>query len=95
MNIVSAGDFTIVWKDREGEPKNPPNPNYPDGMTADLRKDKEQRGCFVDIPYPSGRKNVGLWLLTCKRCKLAVAITAASRPDDVRLAILPCKPLPH
>lgn len=82
--------FEIVWDDRGHPPKVAPNPAFPDGVEVDA-SDGARLTCVAQLPYPTGKVNVGTWLVTCKLCRLRVAVTAASRPDDPRSVKLPCK----
>lgn len=82
--------FKIEWIDRGGPPTQQPNPDFPNGVNIDLAQGMEP-ACMVPLPYPTGRNNIGAWLVQCERCGLKVLITAASRPDDPRMAKLPCK----
>lgn len=81
----------IDWLDRGSPPKVAPNPAYPDGIPLVDLSNGAKHTCRVELPYPTGHKNVGTWLIECEVCRLRVGITAASRPDDARAALLPCK----
>ena len=86
-----SDQFEIEWHDRGGPPQVKPNPAFPDGVPeVDIARGKEPN-CVVQLPYPTGRTNIGTWYVTCRLCRLRVAITAASRPDDPRSARVPCK----
>lgn len=98
--------FIIAWLDRGRPPRQPPNPVYPAGCHVDLTDEAmaEDRvklhvmpndGCIAALPYPTGRENVGTWLVECRLCGVKVAVTAASRPDDPRSVKLPCKMAEH
>jgi hypothetical protein len=80
---------TVTWIDREREPKCPPNPAYPDGITVDLRIDKEVEACVVTLDYPAQR--CGLYVVQCHDCGLRIGVTTAGRPDDPREVIIPCR----
>ncbi|WP_445222201.1 hypothetical protein ACKWRH_21335 [Bradyrhizobium sp. Pa8] len=79
----------VIWVDHGREPQCAPNPNFPNGVDVDLRRDKEQPGCSADLPYPA--KRCGHHLVQCDVCGYSVAITTAGRPDDPRRITLPCK----
>jgi hypothetical protein len=82
--------FTVTWHDRFREPKCPPNPIYPDGVTIDLREDGEGEGCQLPLhPYPAPR--CGWFEVHCHQCGVTVGCTTAGRPDDPRVIIVPCK----
>jgi hypothetical protein len=81
----------IVWMDRGVPPRVTPNPRYPDGVPEVDISGGAKRTCRVELPYPSGHVNVGTWLIKCTLCRLNVGITAASRADDARAVVLPCK----
>lgn len=81
-------ELQVYWIDRGREPKCAPNPDFPDGMDADLSLGAE-RTCSTALPYPA--KRCGLWLVKCSVCGITVAITTAGRPDDPRSAKVPCK----
>jgi len=83
--------FTIHWHDRGRPPKVAPNPDYPDGIELDLRQDKDRSACNINLPYPTGHENIGTWVVECSKCGLRIGITAASRPDDPRSALVNCK----
>lgn len=82
---------TITWHDRGRAPQHPPNPAYPEGVDLDVTGGLGplRRTCTVALPYPAPR--CGLYVITCRRCTLRVAVTTAGRPDDPRSVRLPCK----
>jgi hypothetical protein len=84
-----ADQFEIKWIDRGRPPVVAPNPKFPHGIDLDMTEGKQS--CLVKLPYPTGHKNIGLWMVECKLCGNRTAITAASRPDDPRSARLICK----
>lgn len=83
--------FDITWVDRGHPPRVAPNPHFPDGVEVDLRGSPSLRGCYTPLPYPTGHKNVGGWLVECRKCGVTSYITAASRLDDPKSAVIPCK----
>jgi hypothetical protein len=87
-------DFEITWLDRGRPPRQPPNPDYPEGIDLDLSDGAEQN-CTVKLPYPSEHKNIGTYIVICRRCGLRVGITTAARADDPRSAKLACKETRH
>jgi len=80
--------FELTWMDAGRVAKSPPDPRFPNGVTADLTLGA-RLACQVNLPYPAPR--VGKWLVQCKECGLTAMITAAGRPDDPRTARLACK----
>ena len=76
------------WVDYGREPKQKPNPAYPDGIDMDMRHDKDEPSCRMDLPYPAPR--CGVHMVTCDVCHLSIAITTAGRPDDPRSVRVSC-----
>ena len=68
-----------------GKAQCPPNPAYPDGIDLDTGS---KPSCRAELPYPA--PECGTWLARCALCGVAVACTAAGRPDDPRSITLPC-----
>jgi hypothetical protein len=85
--------FKIEYLDKGRPPKVAPNPKYPDGVHADLSGGKRP-ACTVELPYMV-HKNVGYWYVECIKCHTNCLITMASRPDDPRSVVLPCKQALH
>lgn len=63
-----------------------PDPKYPDGIVVDTGI---RPACAVDLPYPA--ECVGAWHVKCEKCGTSVAVTAAGRPDDPKVVLVPCK----
>jgi hypothetical protein len=80
-------DFEVKWIDRGRPPKNAPDPAFPDGVHVDSG---ERPACLVELPYMT-QTNIGYWVVECKKCKTNVVISMASRPDDPRSVMLPCR----
>lgn len=80
--------FRVVWHDRGREPKNPPHPDYPDGVDVDLSGGRSIN-CVIELPYPA--KRCGVYTVFCDKCRLMAAITTAGRSDDPRSVKLACK----
>jgi hypothetical protein len=78
----------IVWKDRGLEPREQPNPEYPEGIDLDISGGVTP-ACVVTLPYPARR--IGLYLVECELCGVRVACTTAGRPDDPRSVKIACK----
>jgi hypothetical protein len=93
INPSDINHFDITWQERGGPPRMSANPDYPHGVDLDVRAPSEKAGpsCTVKLPYPTGKGVIGTWLVRCQRCGRAVGITAASRADDPRSAIVACK----
>jgi hypothetical protein len=79
--------FRIAWLDSGSEPKNPPNPDYPNGIDIDMSS-----GSFVvcktDLPYPA--KRCGFFSIECLICGSKVLVTTAGRTDDPRSVTVKC-----
>lgn len=88
---MTSDQFSIHWIDRRRPPRAVPNPAFPDGVDIDMRKSEHEPACRVTLPYPTGRKNVGTWLVNCKGCGCTAIISAASRPDDPRSVLISCR----
>jgi hypothetical protein len=78
----------ITWVDGGAEPKNPPNPDYPNGYDLDMSCGAE-RSCQVGLPYPA--KRIGYYDVECDACGLTFAVTTAGRVDDPRSVRLACR----
>jgi hypothetical protein len=90
MKAWIKDNFIISWIDGGRPPRVAPNPAYPDGKDIDASDGKLPR-CMTPIPYPTGHKNIGQWLVECEVCGAKTIVTAASRPDDPRSLTIPCK----
>jgi hypothetical protein len=86
---MAAEDIEVIWFDHGREPQCAPNPEYPQGIDVDLRKNKKQRACVATLKYPAPR--CGVWLLACSKCHTSNAVTAAGRVDDPKTVTIPCK----
>jgi hypothetical protein len=84
------GKFEIRWIGRGGPPRQPPNPGFPDGKDVDLTV-SALPSCSTPLPYPTGRDNIGGWMVRCQTCGVTAYVTAASRPDDPRSLKIHCK----
>lgn len=80
-------NWTVKWIDRGVEPRNPPNPDYPDGIDLDMSKG-EAATCSGTLPYPA--KRCGYFLIECKACGQRAMVTTAGRIDDPRSVRLAC-----
>lgn len=85
---VKPQQFVVVWHDGGQEPRNPPNPAYPNGIDLDLSQGRADC-CTVELPYPARR--IGQYRVTCKTCGLVVSCTTAGRLDDPRSLTLTCE----
>ena len=77
----------IRFIDSGREPKNPPNPAYPNGLDVDLSHGKPS--CSTSVPYPSPR--CGMLEVYCEICGYRALVTVAGRKDDPRSVTVPCK----
>jgi len=82
------GKFVIDWVQRDTKSRARPDPNYPNGMVVRIVNPGVMQTCQLDLPYPA--PSPGTHMITCQLCGLKVAITAAGRPDDPKLAIVGC-----
>jgi hypothetical protein len=80
--------LTVRWIDGGREPRNPPDPSFPRGVTIDLSRGASAT-CSTPLPYPARR--IGLFVVECAACGQSAAITTAGRPDDPRSITLACK----
>lgn len=81
--------ITTQWIDGHREPRERPNPAYPDGVDVDLSKGATA-ACSVALGYPA--KRCGMYIVRCRACSASATITTAGRADDPRSVKLPCKP---
>lgn len=79
--------FKIDWIDRGVEPKNQPNPNYPDGIDLDVSQGAAA-ACMAKLPYPA--KRCGYYYVECQHCGANAMVTTAGRKDDPRALKLAC-----
>lgn len=84
---MADADLSAVWHDAGREPKNPPNPAYPDGIDLDLSNG--EKSCGRPLPHPA--KRCGAYLVRCGHCGAKVVVTTAGRPDDPRSIRIACK----
>ena len=78
----------VTFHDSGREPKNPPDPAYPNGINIDISKGAGVC-CLVELPYPAPR--CGQWVIVCEECNQANVVTAAGRPDDPRTVKIACR----
>jgi hypothetical protein len=83
-----SDQFVIDWMDRNREPQNAPDPDYPDGIDLDIARGRIP-SCVCKLPYPAAR--CGLFYIECHVCGTNIIITTAGRPDDPRSVRLPCE----
>jgi hypothetical protein len=79
--------FDVRWFDRGRPPQVASNPDFPHGINIDSG---QRPACRVELPYMT-QKHVGYWLVVCSKCESSALITMASRPDDPKSVMLPCK----
>lgn len=82
--------FDIHYIDRGRPPKEPPNPDYPNGIDLDVSKGFLHK-CYVKLPYPNPFTHIGLWVIKCNECGYSAACTTAARVDDPRSITIPCQ----
>lgn len=83
----AIADWAIIFDDAGRTAQNPSDPRFPAGVDIDTTRDLKP-SCWGLLPYPAPR--IGHWDITCRRCGLRVAITAAGRADDPRSLRIPC-----
>lgn len=79
---------TVEWVSKNRPPQCAPNPDFPDGKNL-MHFDPEYLHCKIPIPYPA--ECCGTWIISCLKCGLRVAATAAGRPDDPKSLTVNCK----
>lgn len=80
--------FSIEWRDSGKKPRCAPDPEYPKGIDLNCAEGAEA-SCICELPYPA--KGIGMYIVKCKICGMAVGCTTAGRSDDPRSIELPCK----
>lgn len=80
--------LSVEWLDGRREPRNPPDPRYPEGIDLNYSI-ANWPSCRTDLPYPA--KRIGDYVITCSRCGLRAVVTTAGRADDPRSVRLKCK----
>jgi hypothetical protein len=80
----------VEWIDGGREPKNKPDPDFPEGRDLDSAGDR--KSCQTALPWPARR--IGYYYVACDVCGTNALITTAGRSDDPRSVRLPCKGLP-
>lgn len=78
----------VTWIDRGLSPRNPPDPNYPDGLDVEMLADPLGKICSTPLPYPA--KRIGFYVIECDVCGLRVMLTTAGRADDPRSVRVNC-----
>jgi hypothetical protein len=86
---VAESRFLVDWVDQHREASYPADSAYPNGSAIDVALDAPH-ACRVELPYPAAR--CGLWVVTCRVCGFAIALSTSGRADDPRSARLPCRP---
>jgi hypothetical protein len=79
----------VTFLDAGREPKEKPDPNFPDGKRLDLTTNLLAAQCTRNLPFPAPR--VGAYVVTCRECGYRVVVTVAGRPDDPSMITMPCK----
>lgn len=79
----------ITWHDGGREPRDPPNPDYPNGIDLNLTSHVLETSCRADLPYPARR--CGYYLVECETCGKRTVVSTAGRPDDPRSVTIACK----
>jgi hypothetical protein len=76
----------VTWIDHGREPREQPNPDFPDGIDIDTGR---RPACKAELPYPA--KRCGLYMVSCDVCGTLIALTTAGRLDDPKSVMVPCK----
>lgn len=74
-----AAKFKVTWLDGKREPREAPDPSYPDGIRLDVSQGAPL-ACVADLPYPAPR--CGMYAIKCRDCGANALVTTAGRPDD-------------
>jgi hypothetical protein len=80
--------FSVDWIDGGRIASYPPDVAYPNGVAIDVALDAA-RACRVELACPAA--GVGLWLVVCRGCGFAIALSTAGRADDPRSVRVPCR----
>jgi hypothetical protein len=91
MLTHTTNNWHIRWVDGKRDPKNPPDPDYPNGIDLDL-SDGSPNTCSSPLPYPAAR--CGYYLINCLLCGQNTVATTAGRIDDPRSLKMACKERP-
>lgn len=83
----------IRFIDRGVEPKEKPDPKYPDGRPVNLTTNVLQKSCTYNAHYPAPR--CGYYSVLCNDCGFTALVTVAGRADDPRTITIPCKVKPQ
>lgn len=78
----------ITWHDAGREPRERPNPAYPNGIDLDA-SGGSMPTCTATLPYPA--KRCGSYTVECETCGSRVGCTTAGRADDPRSIKVACK----
>jgi hypothetical protein len=80
-------NFKIDWIDSYREPRQKPNPLFPNGQDLDASAGA-QATCSTALPYPA--KRCGQFIVHCRTCDQRIVVTTAGRPDDPRSLKIAC-----
>jgi len=89
MAGAPAARFSVDWIDSGRLTEYPADPGYPRGVAIDVALDAPH-ACRVELPWPAER--IGQWVVICRVCGYAIALSTAGRADDPHTARLPCRP---
>jgi hypothetical protein len=79
--------FKIEWVDSGKEPREKPNPEFPNGIDINMAMGRSP-SCKVMLPYPAPR--CGYFYIECTMCGENILLTTAGRPDDPRSITIAC-----
>ena len=79
----------VKFNDSGREPKEKPNPKYPNGMDISCAQPGQKSCTFNLRPYPAPR--CGTYSVRCVDCQFTALVTVAGRADDPRTITIPCK----
>jgi hypothetical protein len=82
----------VWWVDGEREPREAPDPKYPNGIELDISLGKSP-ACVAVLPYPAPR--CGFYAVECETCGVSTLVTTAGRPDDPRSIKIACERRTH
>jgi hypothetical protein len=85
---MNDGTLRVEWVDGGREPRNPPDPRYPEGIDIDASM-PDLPSCETALPYPA--KRCGHFIVSCQTCGLKALVTTAGRIDDPRSLKITCR----
>lgn len=78
----------VHFIDSGRDPKEKPDPKYPDGKHINLATFPAAKTCCRNLPKAP---RCGVLSIKCITCGFVALVTVAGRPDDPRTVVLPCR----